>query len=479
MPEDIIRCPLDEAAKQDPGRPAIFWGSRRITYLQLNQYVNAALKSFKERGVHEGSRVALLCENSVEFVIVILSLWRLGAMACFINPKFPDDNIRSLVFSLKPQAVVVAQGFKLSGVKSVVDITDLIVYDIKDAFLSGDASRMPSFEPGQEAAVIFTSGSSGAPKAAVLTYGNLYFNALGSNECIALAKEDRWLLSLPLYHVSGLGILLRCLIARAAMVVAPREDSERLLQEGKVTHVSMVSTQLYRLLHDGVFMKPESLKAVLLGGSAIPQNILQKSLELGLPMYMSYGLTEMASQVATGRFKRMGQGCARVLPHRELKIDADGEICVRGKTLFKGYADGAAVQLPLDDEGWFHTGDLGLVDSDGCLKVFGRRDDMFISGGENIHPQEIESELLKIDFILEAVIVPKEDREFGQRPVAFIRWEKDAAIHDEEALKKILKQRLPAFKVPVAFYPWPAMPEAEGLKVDRRYLRELARTKKR
>jgi O-succinylbenzoic acid--CoA ligase len=86
---------------------------------------------------------------------------------------------------------------------------------------------------------------------------------------------------------------------------------------------------------------------------------------------------------------------------------------------------------------------------------------------------------LKIDFILEAVIVPKEDREFGQRPVAFIRWEKDAAIHDEEALKKILKQRLPAFKVPVAFYPWPAMPEAEGLKVDRRYLRELARTKKR
>jgi acyl-CoA synthetase (AMP-forming)/AMP-acid ligase II len=187
MPEDIIRCPLDEAAKQDPGRPAIFWGSRRITYLQLNQYVNAAFKSFKERGVHEGSRVALLCENSVEFVIVILSLWRLGAMACFINPKFPDDNIRSLVFSLKPQAVVVAQGFKLSGVKPVIDITDLIVYDIKDAFLSGDASRMPSFEPDQEAAVIFTSGSSGAPKAAVLTYGNLYFNALGSNECIIIA----------------------------------------------------------------------------------------------------------------------------------------------------------------------------------------------------------------------------------------------------------------------------------------------------
>jgi len=251
MPEDSIRCPLDEAAKKDPGRPAIFWGSRRITYLQLNQYVHAALKSFKERGVQKESRVALLCDNSAEFVIVTLSLWRMGAIACPINLKLPGDNIRLLLSALKPQAVVVAKGFKLSGSRlavQAIDITDLIVYDIKDALLSGDASRMPSFVPDQEAAIIFTSGSSGVPKAAVLTYGNLYFNALGSNECIPLNKEGRWLLSLPLYHVSGLGIIVRCLIARAAIVIAPREDVGRLMREGKVTHVSMVATQLYRLL---------------------------------------------------------------------------------------------------------------------------------------------------------------------------------------------------------------------------------------
>jgi O-succinylbenzoic acid--CoA ligase len=237
----------------------------------------------------------------------------------------------------------------------------------------------------------------------------------------------------------------------------------------------MVSTQLYRLLNEGSFLKPENLQAILLGGSAMPHNILQKSLELGLPVYVSYGLTEMASQVATGRLESLEKGCAKVLPDRELKIDAKGEICVRGKTLFKGYWDGDAVRLPIDEAGWFHTGDLGRVDQEGCLEVLGRKDDMFISGGENIHPQEIESELLKIDSILSAVVVPKEDSEFGQRPVAFIRWEKDAAIHSDDALREILTKHLPKFKIPVAFYPWPSSPDGEGLKADRRYLMKLAK----
>jgi O-succinylbenzoic acid--CoA ligase len=207
----------------------------------------------------------------------------------------------------------------------------------------------------------------------------------------------------------------------------------------------------------------------------MPHNILQKSLEFGLPVYVSYGLTEMASQVATGRLKSLEKGCARVLSDRELKINADGEICVRGKTLFKGYWNGDAVCLPMDGAGWFHTKDLGRIDSDGCLKVLGRRDDMFISGGENIHPQEIESELLKINSILQVVVVPKEDGEFGQRPVAFIRWENDAAIHSDDALREILTKHLPKFKIPVAFYPWPSLPDGEGLKADRRYLMELAK----
>jgi O-succinylbenzoic acid--CoA ligase len=476
-----IPCPISQFAQTQGSRPAVFWGSRRITYLQLNQFINTTVKALKERNLKAGSRVALVVDNSVEAVIVLLSLWRLGAVACPINPKFPDAKIATFLKKVNAAGIVIDRPDVLHGIKIGISktlISDLIVFDVKDSFYKNDAAPVP-MDPGREAAVIFTSGSGGEAKAALLTYGNLYFNAVGSNELIKLAPDDHWLLSLPLYHVSGLGVVFRSLIAGAAVVIVPPENILKVLAEGKATHASLVPTQLLRLLDDKTFagaQRAMPLRAILLGGSAIPQNAVEGALKRKLPVYVSYGLTEMGSQVATGRPTAPGEICAKVLAHREVKI-INGEICVRGATLFKGYVDGERLERSLDAEGWFHTRDLGELDANGCLKVTGRLDNMFISGGENIHPEEIEQVLLKIDSVAQALVVPKEDREFGNRPVAFIQWKKEAHMKTGDALQRFLAAELPKFKIPLAFYPWPQDKDS-GLKPDRRKMAELAKSKR-
>lgn len=160
------------------------------------------------------------------------------------------------------------------------------------------------------------------------------------------------------------------------------------------------------------------------------------------------------------------------MAHREVSIGEDGEILVRGDTLFAGYVDGDGVNRPLDDRGWFHTGDLGEIDGGGYLRVTGRRDNQFISGGENVQPEEIEAALLRIEGVEQAVVVPVVDEEFGERPVAFVRTRGSLQT---QRLAKALAPVLPRFKIPIAFRDWPKSQSPEGMKVDRGAFRRLAR----
>jgi len=223
-----------------------------------------------------------------------------------------------------------------------------------------------------------------------------------------------------------------------------------------------------------------------LGGASITAALLSDAVRKRMPVYLTYGLTEMASQVATGG---AAQPLApQVLPHREMSIADNGEILVRGETLFAGYVENGSIACPLDSQGWFHTGDLGSIDHDGALTVTGRKDNMFISGGENIQPEQIEAALTAIDGIRDALVVPVEDREYGHRPVAFVRCDENISLSDPQSimseserfrfdyvsLSNELSRTLPRFMIPVAIYPWPHDYEASGIKADRQFFRELA-----
>ena len=330
------------------------------------------------------------------------------------------------------------------------------------------------FLRNRPATIVFTSGSTGRPKAVLHTFGNHYYSALGSNANIALSAGDRWLLSLPLYHVGGLSINFRCLLAGAAVSLPePEAALDRSIVEPDITHVSLVATQLRRLLQKKN-QRTSGLKAVLLGGGPVPRDLLEEAIVRGIPVHTSYGLTEMASQVTStrpGAAPEELRTSGRTLAHRAVSVAESGEILVRGETLFAGYVEGNGVERPLDAEGWFHTGDLGGFDENGNLHVKGRRDNLFISGGENVQPEEIEAALERVEGVERAIVVPVPDREFGERPAAFVQTIGELAPQD---LAEKLGETLPRFKIPVAFYGWPEGADSGGMKPDRGFFRGLA-----
>lgn len=285
----------------------------------------------------------------------------------------------------------------------------------------------PRFKGPPESLLLYTSGSTAEPKIAILTLDNLIANAKAVIDAVDLKIKDQWRLTLPLHHVGGIGILIRCILARATIVLDESPD---------VTHLSYVPTHLYRATP--VYKK---LRCLLLGGAPIGK------FPKHLPIYTTYGLTEMASTVTLN---------GKLLPNRDLKIADDGEIWVNGPCLFQGY-----VGKP--HQGWFATKDLGRFVNE-KLEILGRKDWMFISGGENIQPEEIEQKLLAFPEIIEAAIIPVDDAEWGKRPVACVRAK---SIFTFEEMERRLLENLPKFKVPIALYFLDEFPRKNNLKMNR------------
>lgn len=316
--------------------------------------------------------------------------------------------------------------------------------------------------PGDDVAtIVFTSGSTAAPKGVQHSLAAHLHSAEGANENIPLRAGHRWLISLPLYHVGGIAILFRCRAAGAQAVLRDKSLSlrQQILRDG-ITHVSMVPTQLRRLLDEGP--RPDSLETVLLGGDVLPRPLVARALAAGLPMHTTYGMTESASQVCTtppGADMEDLETAGYVLRHRELRIE-DGHIEIRGPVRFLGYLG----QPRLPEEVWHRTGDLGDLDKAGRLHVLGRADNMFISGGENIHPEEIERAILRLPEVRRVVVVAMDDAEFGQVPVAYVETEE--GVFDPAPHEKFLRELLPGFSFPKTWSPWPSSIR-DGMKLSR------------
>ena len=278
---------------------------------------------------------------------------------------------------------------------------------------------------------------------------------------------------LPLYHISGFSLIMRALLHGGAIrFMKPEQGLVQSIQRG-VTHVSLVPTQLQRLLSDECAHMPQ-LKAMLVGGAACPPSWVRTARQRGWPVFLTYGSTEAASQVATASADELDQhpgACGRVLPSREVRIAPDGEILLRGRTLLKAYNGAQGPENPFDDAGWFHSGDAGRLDAAGRLYVTGRKDLMFVSGGENIFPEEIERALLATDGVECCVVVPVPHAEFGQRPVVFVRSNTPRAVWPRQIEQAL--SHLEGFKHPDHVYEWPAhLPVSP--KPDRVALKEYA-----
>jgi o-succinylbenzoate---CoA ligase len=461
-----VPCPLRTAALESADAEAVVGVGRTMSYSELDRRVSAAAGHLEELGVSPGARVALYLPKNVGYLVLLLALMRAGIVACPVSTRLPAGGVEPLLERAGCTVLISGDGKLLRAVErvDVLDLEAVLDEDVEDEKIS-EPAEIPLDRP---ATVVFTSGSTGVPKAALHTFGNHYFSAIGSNANIALAAGDRWLHSLPLYHVGGLSIVFRCLLAGATIALPkPGAPLGRSIPELRATHVSLVSTQLLRLLDGDADLS--GLKAALMGGGPIPLSLVDEALARGVPVHTSYGLTEMASQVTTtppGASREELRTAGRVLPYREVRVSGEGEILARGETLFAGYLRDGGLDLPLDEGGWFRTGDLGEMDGGGCLRVLGRRDNLFVSGGENVRPEEIEDALSRIPGVEEAVVVPVPDPEFGERPVAFVRL--SGGIGD---LARALEPVLPRFKIPKTFHEWEG---AGGMKPDRAALKRHA-----
>ncbi|MGQ5288996.1 o-succinylbenzoate--CoA ligase [Pectobacterium actinidiae] len=456
-------------ASQTPQPVALIEDEIRWSWQSLAQRVDHLADHFTQQGVTADSTVALRGKNSVQMLFSYLALLQCGVHVLPLNPQLPVTLTETLLPALN-----VTYGLCLNDKSWPNAVRPLSLPPIS---LSSDSSPSGNTEGSyctdrlcwqaeRLATLTLTSGSSGMPKAAVHSLAAHLSSAQGVVEMMAFSANDSWLLSLPLFHVSGQGIVWRWLATGATIVVRAHQPLDSALRD--CSHASLVPTQLWRLLLEETL--PTALKAVLLGGAMIPQALTQQAEARGVSCWCGYGLTELASTVCAKRADgRSGVGIP--LHGREIRLVED-EILLRGSTLAAGYwRDGELIQL-VDDDGWFHTRDRGLF-AEGEWHILGRLDNQFFSGGEGIQPENIEAVLLAHPDVQQACIVPVDDAEFGQRPVAVLEVAQTTTL---DAIREWLQPQLAGFQRPVAYYALPVELKNGGIKLSRQQVKNWVNT---
>lgn len=422
--------------------PALVTPCMTQTFGDIGERIRAVLFNLDQAGVRKGNRVALYGENSELHLCLFLCSWIMDFLYIPLDFKAP---LSGLLQDLNIDFLVAEERAPSETAYQVIPPLQIM----KSRSHADQGGTWPAIPFFQEASAIFTSGSTGRPRGIVHTVGNYIYSALGTNEFIALDTSDRWLMSLPLFHVGGALIWVRTLLSGSACILPDSlQNIGVAICRFHPTVISLVPAQLLRLLEDKEAIAIlKRMKTIMLGGAPTPPWLIDQSLNLGLPIMPTYGCTESCAQV-TGVGKESARQAyhtaGRLLPYRDLRIDSNGDIELGGKTLFKRFLHEPGAE-PLRKGRFFKTADAGSLDGEGNLVVHGRTDGLFISGGENISPREIEHRLLALPGVITAMVVPAPHREFGMTPWAFVET---TAPFDENRLLDGLRRCLPGYKLP-------------------------------
>jgi O-succinylbenzoic acid--CoA ligase len=485
---------LEQRAWSHADHPALLFEETTIPFGELAARAATTSARLRTLGVAPGDRVALLLGNRPEFLDLMFACMRLGAVVVPLNCRLTSaeiarqvDDCHASLLAYEGTARERVAGARLPSLRRVCVDTEALDGDQILAEIAAD-QLVAGGRIGLQAvhSVVYTSGSSGQPKGVLLTYGNHFWSAVGSALNLGVRGDDRWLACLPFCHVGGLSILLRSAIYGTTAVVHRRFDPEqanRAIDEERVTIISVVANMLQRMLKvRGSRPYPPWLRCVLLGGGPAPLSLLQECAARRVPVIQTYGLTEAASQVTTlppREAERKLSSAGRPLLMTEVRVCATngdattgevGEIVVRGPTVSPGYVDGTSA---VSEDGWLRTGDFGRVDTEGFLYVVGRRDDLIISGGENIYPAEVEAALHAHPAVAEACVFGLPDPEWGEIIAARIRLCPGATTGTDE-LTAHVRRLLAGSKVPRQFGFVDDFPRTASGKIGRAQVRVAA-----
>lgn len=501
----VVRDWVAERVSQIPNRIALVADGTAWTYSELDAGVNRIARQLATLGIRSGDRIATLLHNGSAAAILPHAALRLGATIVPLNVRLTASEIAWQVQDAAPRVLIV-ESRTVDGAQAALDENPSLAAatierevvqrlggptpgDVEES----DVQLRLDHSVDSVLAVIYTSGTTGRPKGAMLTVGNFWYSAIGSALNLGTRDDDRWLAILPLFHVGGLSIIIRSAIYGITAVIHDGFDSENVnaaIDNDRVTIVSVVAVTLQRLIDSrGAKPFPKTLRVVLLGGGPAPRALLEQCASSGIPVAQTYGLTETTSQAATlqprDAVAKLGSS-GRVLHPNELRIDTsggaelakEGEILVRGPIVMAGYLNRPDLTAETITDGWLHTGDIGTLDHDGYLFVLDRRDDLIVTGGENVYPAEVEAVLLSHPGVIEAAVIGVDDPEWGQRVVAIARL-RDGMEADEASIQSFCREHLASYKVPKEIRAvMEPLPRTASGKLQRGALRASATTPK-
>ena len=486
---------LENAAFHFPERTAVIENDHEISFFEFNKASNRIATGLTEIGIQPGDHVALYAPNSYQWLTFYFGALKVGAIAATLSSLLKKDELRRIMDNAQPK--VLFAGEEQLGelgdrkdwpyLKRVISKEADIAYEDM-AEMGSDYFSAIDLDRHNTAAILYTGGTTGIPKGVMLTHENLNTSIHNVSHYERSTHEDRALCFLPLNHVFGqVHITQATIYSGGCMVLLPSFDLENVIdtiERHKVTKFFAVPTIYIRLLNlKDLKKKLRSLRYAFSAAASMAAELVKEwKHRMALDIHESYGMTESASMVTYNHYYHHVIGSVgtpvtnievqiRDLEGNLLGPKEEGEICIRGRNIMKGYLNQPDETRAVFWDEWFRSGDIGVMDDDSYLYIVDRLKDMIITGGENVYPREVEEILYTRPEVEECAVIGLPDKEYGERVTAFIILKQGQQL-DPSQLKSYLKTKLSPFKIPKEFIPVDDLPKSGAGKILKRELKQ-------
>ncbi|MBW2409720.1 MAG: AMP-binding protein [Deltaproteobacteria bacterium] len=486
---------LEKSAYHFPGNIAVIDGDREITYAQFNQETCSCASALVSMGVQPGDYVALCAPNSYAWLAFYFGALKAGAVAVTFSHLLTVAELSKIISDCCP-AVLFTTSDQRNDLKDFEQASFLkkVIIDQGESsfshFLKTGCSDFPTVSRDRQdtAVILYTGGTTGIPKGAMLSHANLQSSAFNVAHYERSDENDRALCFLPLNHVFAQVHITHSMVhSGGGIILQPAFDIKKALdaiQQYRITNFYAVPTIYIRLLAlEDLREKINSIRYCFSAAASMAVEVVREwKNKTGLNIHESYGMTESAAMVTYNHYHHHVVGSVgapinlvevqiRDLEGKELPPGTQGEICIRGPNITSGYLNKPEETAGAFWGSWFRSGDIGYFDENGHLYIVDRLKDMIITGGENVYPREIEELLYTRPEVLECAVVGLPDPEYGERVTAFIVVQKDHTL-DGKALKAFLKEKLAGFKVPKEYISVAELPKSNAGKILKREIRQ-------
>lgn len=494
---------LDKRSKLTPNKIGLedYTTGKKFTFAQWNSVANQTANYFTSLDINKGDLISVYSTNCVEYLDILFGCGKIGAIQHNLNWRLTVNELKGIVNDAQPKALIYSEEWfeQVNQLREVLPESckviainkkareDDLAFSEREKF-SIKLQVKVELEMSDPWGIYYTGGTTGLPKGAIMTHGNMFWNSVNTITSWGVMADDIAPLQLPLFHVGGPNIFLIPLIHVGGKTILCREfnldQTYDLIVNGGITHYVAVPTMYVMMQQDGRWAKTDftKLKLVISGGAPCPLPVMQKFWDKDVDFKMGYGLTEatgnnfwLPREIVRKKISSVG------FPnfHIDMKIiredgskcnvNEEGELLIRGEHITPGYLNKPEETSNVLKDGWLHTGDIARTDEDGCFYILGRSKDMFISGGENVYPAEVEGVLHGHPLIKEAALIGIQDEKWGEVGCAFIVKEKGKELSEKNILE-FLMDKLAKYKIPKKIIFLDEMPKTVIGKLDKKVL---------